>query len=238
MFVSLESLSKHKKLYCKHRADHYRTEPQVKKEESTTSLSSLLDALYNRDHQQMPPDIQIDTTTSINDLLNKLMHGNLTPPRPYGEEDPPAAVSPVVPPTPANADETHNPFDAAFANALPAPFDRPADVSADSSHQFDDILVQWVEEVLRIEGKFRHNLGVKEETFNIINRMVQDGLISTNDHGNLMYVNRLFIRLHDLIHMSTTPLNGRREIIDIMLELFQMRKLTKTAFIELCVNNI
>ena len=237
VFVSLESLSKHKKLYCKCRAGK-----QAKKEDSTTSLSSLLDALCNRDHQQIPLDTRIDTSTSINDLLNKLMYGNLTPPRPYGDDlksEPPVSValSPVMPPTPAAVDEAHNPFDAAFANALPAPFDQPVEVSAGSSHQFDDILVQWVYEILRIEGKFRHHLLVKDETFSIIDRMVQDGLISAYEHGNLIYINRLFMRLHDLIHMSITALN-RREIIDIMLELFQVGKLTKTAFIELCVNNI
>ena len=261
MFVSHESLSKHTKLYCKFRGvkqekdDSTATVPHFldaldnrdpvkqEKENSVTSLSSLLDALYNRDSEQIPLDTKIDTSTSVNELLNRLMHGNLTPPRPYGDDDlksEPAlphqlALSPiaVTPPTPANVDETHNPFDAAFANALPVPFNHP--VEASTYHHFDDILIQWTNEILRIEGKFRHHLLVKDETFNIIDRMLQDGLISTYEHGDLVYINRLFIRLHDLIHMNITSLN-RREIIDILANLFEMGKLTKAAFIELCVN--
>ena len=211
------------------------------KENSVTSLSSLLDALCNRDSEQIPLDTPIDTSTSVNELLNRLMYGNLTPPLPYDDlkSEPTLphqlALSPiaVTPATPAAVDEDHNPFDAAFANALPVPFNRPVEAAA--YHHFDDILIQWSNEILRMEGKFRHHLLVKDETFNIIDRMLQDGLISTYEHGDLVHINRLFIRLHDLIHLNITSLN-RREIIDILANLFEMGKLTKAAFIELCVN--
>ena len=239
-FVSHESLMKHKKLYCKLRA------VKQEKADSRTTLSSLLNALDNRDSEQIPLDTVIDTATSVDELLNRLMYGNLTPPMIEDDQksvlvSPPAIVVPptfvtpqAVPPTPAAIDEDHNPFDAAFAShALPVPFNHPVEVP--TYQEFNDILIQWTDEILRLEGKFRHHLLVKDETFNIIDRMLQDGLISTFDHGNMMYINRLFIRLHDLIHMNISSFN-RREIIEILANLFEMGKLTKTAFIELCVN--
>ena len=263
-FVSHESLMKHKKLYCKFRGvkqekddststiSHFlnaldnRDPVKEDKDDSRTTLSSLLNALDNRDSEQIPLDTVIDTATSVDELLNRLMYGNLTPPMIEDDQksvlvSPPAIVVPptfvtpqAVPPTPAAIDEDHNPFDAAFAShALPVPFNHPVEVP--TYQEFNDILIQWTDEILRLEGKFRHHLLVKDETFNIIDRMLQDGLISTFDHGNMMYINRLFIRLHDLIHMNISSFN-RREIIEILANLFEMGKLTKTAFIELCVN--
>ena len=185
----------------------------------------------------MPSDTKIDMSTSINDLLAKLVSPEEKKPLILTTPDIPSTpIAPptfVAPPTPAAIDSMYNPFDAAFANVLPVPFNQS--VEASTYHHFDDILSQWTNEILRIEGKFRHHLLVKDETFMIIDRMLQDGLISTYEHGNLTYINRLFIRLHDLIHMNISTIS-RREIIEILANLFEMGKLTKTAFIELCVN--
>ena len=110
---------------------------------------------------------------------------------------------------------------------------RPA--ANDILYCFDDILLQWMDEILRIEGKFKSNTIVKGEVAKVVDRMLQDGLISLHEHEHLTYTNELFIRLHNLIHMNSHSIY-RRDIINILANLFEMQKITKTVFIEMCVN--
>ena len=92
-----------------------------------------------------------------------------------------------------------------------------------------------MDEILRLEGKFKSNALVKGEVIKVVDRLLQDGLISLREHEHLAYTNELFVRLHDLINMNMHSVN-RREIIDILANLFEMGKITKTVFIEICVN--
>ena len=98
------------------------------------------------------------------------------------------------------------------------------------------MLVTWMDEILRLEGKVRSNAIVKGEVAKVINRMLQDGLISDYEHESLSHTNKLFIRLHDLIYMKTFSLNRKREIVDILADLFEMHRITKSVFVELCIN--
>ena len=103
-------------------------------------------------------------------------------------------------------------------------------------HCFDEVLVEWMDEILCLEGKVRSNAIVKGEVAKVIDRMLEDGLISNYEHQCMLETNKLFVRLHDLIHMKTYTINRKREIIDILATLFEIGRLTKNAFVELCVN--
>ena len=257
------------------------TMPKLVKEEapvadsSSRTLSSIIDALYRRDSNECPsttaaPAASTSMSTSINDLLDQLMNGNLSPPRfslpswfdddqqqhqqkqqecqnqisaadkcryvpsPLIEQKvvPSVTESIVHPPVLIN-----NQYDQTAAADSSIPIDDAAcnDISG-LLHCFDEMLVAWMDEILRLEGKVRSNAIVKGEVAKVINRMLQDGLISDYEHESLSHTNKLFIRLHDLIYMKTFSLNRKREIVDILADLFEMHRITKSVFVELCIN--
>ena len=296
-FVSHQSLSKHKSLYCKWKPILVKEEVVVAEDSGTATLSDILDALYNRDHEQIPSDTPIDTSTTLSDLLNTLMNqydatpsppcmsvvtpqvNNVTTPNnipftdntvynnnvavPVNNNYAVAAVAAdddddFVPSFTSRNNPKHctdnieplftiNPFCGEIpAPPAPVPVPVPAAAAAIDQHPsaaatdnilycFDQILLQWMDEILRLEGKFANNAIVKGEVARVVDRLLQDGLLSCYEHGQLTYVSHLFIRLHDLIHMNMHTVN-RREIVDILANLFEMNKISKTVFIEMCVN--
>ena len=90
-------------------------------------------------------------------------------------------------------------------------------------------------EIQRLEGTCKSHSLVKDEIFDILYRMLQDGLLTREEHGDLVYTSNLFIRLHDLITMYI-PAHHKRSIIEILAELYEMKKITRTVLVELCVN--
>ena len=65
--------------------------------------------------------------------------------------------------------------------------------------------------------------------------MLHEELISQHEHNNLWYTTQLFGRLHDLIYMNM-PFHNRKEIVEVLTNLFELGKITKTAFLEMCIN--
>ena len=289
VFVSTQSLGKHKTLYCKFKPVLVKEEVPAIENTSSATLSDLLDALYNRDHQHLPATTEIDPTTTFSDLLSTLMPSPSSPPPPYDEQVLAAAAAAAA----ADIKQDDNPFEAAFSEAIQQqqqqqqqPADEPILYSFNEQHQqeqeqeqqpadkpilyrfdeqqqpadepniysffdqqqqpaddepnnilyrFDDMLMQWMNEIIRMEGNFRNTATVKGEVAKVLDRMLQDGLISMHEHGQMIYTNQLFVRLHDLIHMNMHSLN-RREIMDILVNIFEMGKITKTVFVEMCIN--
>ena len=250
MFVSTQSLGKHKTLYCKFKPLLVKEEVPVVENNTSATLSDLLDALYNRDHLQLPSTTEIDATTTFSDLLSTLMP---PPPSPSPYHD----IKQEIP---------NNPFEAAFSEAIQQQQqqqqeqqqqeqqqeqqqqqqqqqqqeeqqeqEQTADESNNILYCFDDMLMQWMNEIVRMEGNFRNNATVKGEVARVLDRMLQDGLLPMHEHSQMIYVNQLFVRLHDLIHMNMHTIN-RREIMDILVNLFEMGKITKSVLVEMCVN--
>ena len=111
------------------------------------------------------------------------------------------------------------------------------DVNNAVLHCFDEVLIAWMDEILRLEGKIRSNAVLRGEVAMVIDRMLQDGLISSHEHDDMSETNKLFVRLHDLIHLKTYTLGRKREIIDILINLFEIGRLTRSTFMELlCIN--
>ena len=65
--------------------------------------------------------------------------------------------------------------------------------------------------------------------------MLQDGLLSTIEYNDLIYTSNLFIKLHDLITVYL-PTIHKRSVIDILTELYEIKKITRNVLIEICVN--
>ena len=102
-------------------------------------------------------------------------------------------------------------------------------------NHFDSILSPWLCEIQRLEDTCKSNSIVKDKILESLYRMLQYGLLSTIEYNDLTYTSKLFIKLHDLITMYL-PTIHKRSVIDILTELYEMKKITRAVLIEMCVN--
>ena len=94
---------------------------------------------------------------------------------------------------------------------------------------FDEVVSSWIEQLFALEGKFHQGKTSYDEAFRIIDRMMKDGLLSSLEYNELQYTTALFIRLHNIYQMGLIQ-RLKEEYVDILITLFGMSKLSKTAF--------
>ena len=111
----------------------------------------------------------------------------------------------------------------------------PAAIHPTATNYFDEVLGSWIDQLFMLEGKFHGGMTTYGDAFGIIDRMLEDGLISVFEHGDLYYTTRLFIRLHNIYQMGMIT-RLREEYVDIILSLFEMKKLSKDVLRYLLVN--
>lgn len=104
-----------------------------------------------------------------------------------------------------------------------------------TSSCFDEVLTNWIGQLNALEGGFDTGTSSYNEAFSVVDRLLQDGLISTFEHGELYYTTRLFVRLHNIYQMGMVY-QLRGEYVDILITLFEMKKLSKPAFRYLLLN--
>ena len=97
------------------------------------------------------------------------------------------------------------------------------------------MLTNWIGQLNALEGGFNTGTLSHNEAFSVVDRLLQDGLISTFEHGELYYTTRLFVRLHNIYQMGMVY-QLRGEYVDILITLFEMKKLSKPAFRYLLLN--
>ena len=101
-------------------------------------------------------------------------------------------------------------------------------------NHLDDILSCWLGEVQRLEGTYVSDAILKKDIHALLLRMLQDGLSPEQDYNNLIFTGNLFIRLHDLIGMYN-PVLHKREMIGLLVKLYDMHKLNEEVFTEICI---
>ena len=199
------------------RKEQYGQNDGVDIENSDANLTSLLNTICNSD--VVPPL----NNPGYFEILQELQQSPLAP-QPL-ESLPP---SPLL----INKEVTQE-FDAMMINA-----DKPVPELQNSRKDdkniwtyFNDLLFQWGQEVVRMDGTVRY-MSSKIEVTSILDELLRDGLINPRDHSKMIYVNKLFTRLHCLV--ESNPVN-KREILEILLELFEMGKISKCDFIGICL---
>ena len=155
--------------------------------------------------------------TPLSDILSRLLDQdvNLANDKPLDEfldtmNDQQPAIPPVAEPT--------------EDKALPS-----------TSSCFDEVLTNWIGQLNALEGGFDTGTSSYNEAFSVVDRLLQDGLISTFEHGELYYTTGLFVRLHNIYQMGMVY-QLRGEYVDILITLFEMKKLSKPAFRYLLLN--
>ena len=94
---------------------------------------------------------------------------------------------------------------------------------------FDEVISSWIDQLFALEGKFRQGQSSYDEAFRIIDRMMKDGLLSNLEYSELQYATTLFIRLHNIYQMGLVQ-RLKEEYIDILITLYGMGKLSRSAF--------
>ena len=204
-FVSHPSLGKHKLLYCKKRTGQQ------------TPLSDILAKLIDQ-------DAILTNDKPLDDFLDVLDENQPTIP---------SAVEPL--------DDFLEVLDE-NQPAIPQPVAEPLEdktlsstTTTTTSSCFDEVLTNWIGQLNALEGGFNTGASSYNEAFHVIDRLLQDGLISTFEHGELYYTTGLFVRLHNIYQMGMVY-QLREEYVDILITLFEMKKLNKPAFRYLLLN--
>ena len=211
LFVSQQSLKKHKILYCKRDAGN------------KTPLSDILAKLIERDMtlNGRPVDEFLDIITSDpvidGDVTNHVVDNE----KPMVEQ----VIEPVAPGYNGLGCDNSN---VNGSSSLP-------NSGSTIPNYFNEIVNSWISQLFMLEGKFLTNLSSHSEAFQIIDRMLQDGLITPFDHSELYYTTGLFIRLHK-IHELGLVKRFHNEYIEILITLFEMKKLSREVFKLLLLN--
>ena len=99
--------------------------------------------------------------------------------------------------------------------------------SIDLNTTFDD----WMTKVL--DNEVGKTTDLKKKINESLSRQLQDGLLSYNEYIDLEYIGILWIRLLDSIpryHLGCVV--NKRNILSVLLELFELKQISKTLFIE------
>ena len=249
-FTCFDSLKKHKKLYCKAEQQHplnIDLQDFLSQLPSTANVSSPLHNNYGDDedddvdtryHHQLYtpqsvaefiPAVPTNTyfhTNSLQELLNQInfspMMNNIA------EED---CKENIRPTNDVITDDNDN-------GSINVDNDSEEHVQRQDTQEvlnhFDSILTSWLCEIQRLEDTCKSDSIVKSKILESLNRMLQDGLLSTIEYNDLTYTSNLFIKLHDLITVYL-PAIHKRSVIDILTELYEMKKITRAVLIEMYV---
>jgi len=99
----------------------------------------------------------------------------------------------------------------------------------------NNTLYSWLQEIQRLEGACKSDAIIKNDIFLILHRMLQDGLLLESEYNELKFTSDLFIKLHQLINMYIPSLH-KRDIFSCLLELYDLKRIDKTALIEVCLS--
>ena len=101
--------------------------------------------------------------------------------------------------------------------------------SIDLNTTFDD----WMTKVLDDEAVRSRTTDLSKKINDSLSRQLQDGLLSYPEYIDLEYIGRLWMRLLNSIHRYHLGcVDNKRNILSILLELFESKQITRSLFIE------
>ena len=99
-----------------------------------------------------------------------------------------------------------------------------------------DTFNNWMGRILDTETYFSKTNDMKEDILKSLERMQLDGLINHQDVSEVTYVADMWIRLLNAIRSYNVGCDFvKRDIITYLLELYKMRQLPDSLFIEVCL---
>ena len=97
-----------------------------------------------------------------------------------------------------------------------------------------ELAQNWIGEILGMNNTLRNRVPIKDGVSSMLNELLTDGLISQYEYSQTMHINTMFARLFDLLSLGIYNFH-KKEIITILLNLFELGKINKTVFINICL---
>ena len=98
------------------------------------------------------------------------------------------------------------------------------------------VLNNWFQQLLYIESVFKTSKSLQLQINEALERMKIDGLLSSNEFDELTKVGKLW---HELIELSycyhTGSGSSKKRIIELLLELYSLKQITKEVFVNTCI---
>ena len=99
-----------------------------------------------------------------------------------------------------------------------------------------DIFNNWIGRIRDTETYFSKTSNTKKDILKSLERMQLDGLINHQDVSEVTYVANMWIRLLNAMRSYNVGCDFvKRDIITYLLELYKMRQLPDSLFIEVCL---
>ena len=99
-----------------------------------------------------------------------------------------------------------------------------------------DTFSSWMGRIRDTETYFSKTRDMKEDILKLLERMQLDGLINHQDVSEVTYIADMWIRLLNAIRSYNVGCDFvKRDIITYLLELYKMRQLPDSLFIEVCL---
>ena len=99
-----------------------------------------------------------------------------------------------------------------------------------------DTFNNWMGRIRDTETYFSKTSNMKKDILKLLERMQLDGLINHQDVSEVTYVADMWIRLLNAMRSYNVGCDFvKRDIITYLLELYKMRQLPDSLFIEVCL---
>ena len=134
---------------------------------------------------------------------------------------------------------------AAAAAATPAPIEESSSIkktevnneTADVWKEISDALDNWLERIVDTESRYSNDqtTNIDQRIERSIERMLEDGLLSTYDAGELRFVGDSWLRLlHAYSYYSIGCTTYKQDIFSSLLDLFTAKQISRYLFIKIC----
>ena len=93
-------------------------------------------------------------------------------------------------------------------------------------------LNSWLQQIVYIESVFKTSKNVQLQIHEVLDKMRADDLLSSNEFNELKEIGKLWHELVELIYCYYAgSVSNKRRIIELLLELYSSKQLTKEIFI-------
>ena len=96
-----------------------------------------------------------------------------------------------------------------------------------------DALNDWTKRIVDTETRLKKSQSYQQTIEDSLNRQLRDGLLSHHDFVELEYIGKLWTNLLNTAACYSVGCGfGKKDLISILLELYTLKQITSTLFIE------
>ena len=97
-------------------------------------------------------------------------------------------------------------------------------------------LNEWTQRVIDAEARHERSVNIRRTIEDSLYRQQLDGFLAPQDISELRYITDVWIKLLDAVSCYTIGCEfAKRDVITFLLELYSLKQISKTLFIEVCL---